>query len=363
MINVLLVAGARPNFMKIMPLLKEMKRFPKKFKPILIHTGQHYDFNMSASFFKDLDMPDPDIHLDCYSTGDKAQITKIKEGVERVLIKSQIDLVIVVGDVNSTIAAALAASKHRVSVAHVEAGLRSRDFTMPEEINRLLTDHMSDYLFTTEEYGNKNLLEEGVNASKIFFVGDIMVDSRVACKEKISRSKITDQLDLVKGNYCLATIHRPANVDKKEDIAKIVDMLKSLNKLIRVVFPIHPRTRKMLKRYKMSLDNLLLIDPLGYVDFHKLMSDAKFVITDSGGMQEETTVAGIPCITVRTTTERPITILRGTNELIGPDKTKIMRAVRKILNDKWKKGECPPMWDGKTAGRIIKILLNKEGKR
>jgi len=360
MIKILLVAGARPNFIKIMPLIKEFNRYPHKIKYTLVHTGQHYDKEMSASFFKDLKIPKPDIFLGVGSATHGVQTAKIIEGIEKLLLKRRFDLLIIVGDVNSTVAAALAAVKLGVKIAHVEAGLRSFDRKMPEEINRILTDHMSDYLFITEDSGNRNLKREGIGPSKIFFVGDIMIDSLLINRDKISRSNILKELGLIRKKYCLVTVHRPSNVDKREDLRQLMAMLQDIGQRMKVVFPAHPRTKKMLNRYKLKLKNLLITKPLGYVDFQRLLQDAKFVITDSGGIQGEATICNLPCLTIRTTTERPITITKGTNQLTGSDSGKILNAVDKILRNRWKRAPRPPKWDGKVAERITKILLRKE---
>lgn len=365
--KILGVVGARPNFMKIMPLIREFKRYPRRIKYTLVHTGQHYDSNMSLNFFKDLKIPKPDIYLGVGSTTHGVQTARVIEGIEKILQKERFDLIIVVGDVNSTVASALAAVKLGVKVAHVEAGLRSFDRSMPEEINRILTDHISDYLFTTEESGNKNLLREGIPPSKIFFVGDIMIDSYRMNKNKISKSRILEKLELKKKGFCLVTIHRPSNVDREENLKKMVDILQEISKRIKVVFPAHPRTKKMIKRFRLdnrfSTDNgkgIMFIEPLGYIDFQNLMLNSKFVMTDSGGIQEEATVKNVPCLTLRTTTERPITIKQGSNELTGPDKTGIRRAVDRIIKEEWKKARRPPLWDGRTAQRIVKVLLKRE---
>jgi UDP-N-acetylglucosamine 2-epimerase (non-hydrolysing) len=357
--NILLVAGARPNFMKIMPLIREFKKHPKNIKYTLVHTGQHYDNVMSEAFFSDLKLPKPDIHLGVGSATHGKQTAKIIEGIERILLKGCFDLVIVVGDVNSTIAAALSAVKLNIKVAHVEAGLRSFDREMPEEINRVLTDHISDYLFTTEDYGNKNLIKEGIPLSKIFFVGDIMIDAYYLCRPQIAKSKILSELCLKSKSFALVTMHRPSNVDNKKDLKNIVDILKAAAKKINIVFPIHPRTDKMLKIHGLNLKGITVVKPLGYVDFHKLLEESMFVMTDSGGIQEETTVMNIPCLTLRATTERPVTVERGTNLITGTDKAKILKAVDTILNGKWKKPLSIPKWDGKAASRITKILLHK----
>ncbi len=360
MISVLLVAGARPNFMKIMPLIKELKRHSRQIEYTLVHTGQHYDQNMSKSFFKDLDIPKPDIFLNVGSGTHGIQTAKVLEGIEEILLKRRHNLLVVVGDVNSTVAAALAASKLGIKIAHIEAGLRSFDRNMPEEINRVLTDHISDYLFTTEACGNKNLEREGIDKEKIFFVGDIMIDSNKMSKVKIGRSKIIDKLGLRKREYSLATVHRPSNVDQKKDLKRTVDLLKSISDKIEVVFPAHPRTKKMFKAHKIKTGNIRIINPLGYIDFQALLKNAKLILTDSGGIQEEATACNIPCLTLRENTERPVTITKGSNELVGSDKEKALKAVEKIISNRWKKASLPRFWDGNTAKRIVKIILKEK---
>ncbi len=360
MINILLVVGARPNFIKIMPLIREFEKFRARIRYTLVHTGQHYDKAMSASFFKDLSIPKPDIYLGAgYSTHGR-QTAKVIEGIEGVLLKKRYDLMIVVGDVNSTIAAALAASKLGVKIAHIEAGLRSFDRNMPEEINRVLTDHISDYLFTTERSGNKNLEREGISKKKIFFVGNIMIDSHRISKANINKSKIIYRLGLIKGGYSIVTIHRPSNVDQKKSLKEVADTLKAVSKQIKVIFPVHPRTKKLLKRYGIGLKDIMTVDSLGYIDFQSLLKSARFVLTDSGGIQEESTIYNTPCLTLRDNTERPITINSGSNELVGTNRLKVLKSVNKILSGNWKRAKQPPLWDGNAAKRVTRIILSKE---
>lgn len=362
--KIALVVGARPNFMKAAPLLKAMRR-SSFFDPILIHTGQHYDFLMSDKFFQDLRLPKPDIFLGVGSGSHAEQTAKIMIASEKSLFKTKTslpDLVIVVGDVNSTLAVALTAKKIGVPVAHVEAGLRSFDEAMPEEINRVLTDHISNFLFTTEESANKNLKREGINSKRIYFVGNVMIDSLRQNQLKISQSSILKQLNLKKGAYGVLTLHRPTNVDNKKSFLRILKALNVIQKQLPIIFPVHPRTKKQieslgLKNYFQKLKNLVLIDPLGYIDFMKLMSCAKLVFTDSGGLQEETTVFGVPCLTLRNNTERPVTVQKGTNIIVGDNTEKIIKETRKILSGNVKKGTIPKNWDGKSAERIIKVLL------
>ena len=348
---------------------------------MLVHTGQHYDYEMSKVFFEDLELPEPDIYLGVGSGSHAEQTGQIMIKFEKVLIEGKPDLVVVVGDVNSTIACALASVKLHIPVAHVEAGLRSFDRTMPEEINRLLTDAISDYLFTPSPDADENLKKEGIPESKIFLVGDIMVDSLLFNLEKARKSRILEKLGLRKSSsdnlttdYSLLTLHRPSNVDDKDSFLKIIAALTEIAKRIPVIFPAHLRTRKQietfgLQRYfKNALANdrrpttidggVCLLEPLGYLDFINLMMHAKFVLTDSGGIQEETTVLDIPCLTLRDTTERPITISQGTNVLVWNDTQKIIDEAFKILDGKKKKGKVYELWDGKTAPRIVDILVN-----
>lgn len=359
-----IVVGARPNFMKAAPLIREMEKNGVIFEPILLHTGQHYDSVMSDVFFKDLSLPTPNFFLGVGSGTHIQQIAKAMQALEETFLKIRPDLVVVVGDVNSTLAGALAAKKIGIPLAHVEAGLRSFDETMPEEINRMLTDRISDYLFTTEESANINLIKEGIVSDKIHFVGNTMIDSLCHHLPQISNSLILNKLSLDKNNYSVLTLHRPSNVDNKKQFLDIFEALKFIQEKITVVFPIHPRTKKQMEelgfknKFK-NLKNLLLIEPLGYIDFMKLVSDSHFVMTDSGGLQEEATSLQIPCLTLRENTERPITVEIGTNVVVGTDTKEIIQAAKKILDGQFKKGSIPKHWDGKTAQRIVEILIKK----
>lgn len=364
-VKVAIIVGARPNFMKAAPILKAMKQ-NGSFEPVLIHTGQHYDALMSDVFFKDLDMPAPDIFLGIGSGTHAEQTAKIMLAKEKYLIEMKPDLVLVVGDVNSTLAAALTAAKLNIPVAHVEAGLRSGDRTMPEEINRLLTDQISDLLFTTEPSGAENLKREGVAPEKIHFVGNTMIDSLIQNLPKIENSKILEKLNLQKGKYAALTLHRPSNVDTKEGLEKIFQALEPVLKKIAsqnmsVVFPVHPRTRAKIAEFfpQLQLVGLIFTEPLGYSEFIKLVQLSRFTITDSGGIQEETSVLGVPCLTLRNSTERPITIEVGTNTLITDQELsrgKLQAEVDKILSGQYKQGKIPDLWDGKAAERIVAIL-------
>lgn len=356
-----LVVGARPNFMKIAPLYKEFGRYPKEFEVKLIHTGQHYDERMSKFFFDDLQLPHPDEYLEVGSDSHGAQTGKIMERYEKVLMKDKPHLVLVAGDVNSTIACALDAAKLHIKVAHLEAGLRSFDHSMPEEINRLMTDSISDYLLTPSRDGDENLICEGIDPDKIYFVGNIMIDSLIQHLEKSKKSEILKEYNLKPGKFALITLHRPSNVDIKEGLITILNAFEEISKLITLIFPIHPRSKKQIKSFNLedkvkNIRNLILIEPLGYYDFMKLQMNAKFVLTDSGGIQEETTYFGIPCLTLRPNTERPITITQGTNKLVKLETQEIIKEANLILKTNTKKGKIPEYWDGHTAERIVDIF-------
>ncbi|MCD4796357.1 MAG: UDP-N-acetylglucosamine 2-epimerase (non-hydrolyzing) [Candidatus Cloacimonetes bacterium] len=359
-----LIVGARPNFMKMAPLYKEFAKFPEEFDVKLIHTGQHYDERMSKFFFDDLQMPKPDEYLEVGSGTHGKQTAKIMERYEEVLLKNRPDLVIVAGDVNSTAACAIDAVKLHIPVAHLEAGLRSFARSMPEEINRILTDAISDYLLTPSPDGDENLLCEGVPKNKIFFVGNIMIDSLIQYQEKARQSKILEKLKIENHDYALITLHRPSNVDKENGLLTILNAFEEISKSIKLVFPIHPRTTKQITAYGLEekvkkMKNLLLIPPVGYYDFLKLQMKAKFILTDSGGIQEESTYFGVPCLTLRPNTERPITITEGTNKLVKLETEHIIEEAKNIISGNTKKGKIPKYWDGKTAERIVKIFREK----
>ncbi len=361
MLKIINVVGTRPNFMKISPLMKEISKH-SDIEQLLVHTGQHYDLEMSNFFFDDLDLPKPNINLGIGSYSDVAQTSKIMSAFEKVLNKEKPDLVIVVGDVNSTFAAAITAVKCGIKVAHVEAGLRSFDMGMPEEINRILIDHVSDFLFTTEESGNINLIKEGIDKKKIFFVGNVMIDTLLSHKQKSKKSKILSKLRLSENGYALVTLHRPGNVDKKESLEGILEIINELQQYIKIVYPVHPRTLKMLKKYNLlgslkNYNNIIITEPLGYLDFLCLMSNSKFVMTDSGGIQEETTVLGVPCVTFRNNTERPVTVKQGTNIIVSTDKVKVINICKKLIKGMTIKGKIPTFWDGKASQRIVEVIL------
>jgi len=356
--RIFIVGGARPNFMKIAPLINQFKINNIDYN--LIHTGQHYDYNMSKVFFDDLNIPMPDIFLNVGSGSHALQTAKIMIEFEKAIINEKPDLVIVVGDVNSTIACALVAKKLFIDVAHVEAGLRSFDMKMPEEINRILTDQISDFLFTTEKSAEKNLKKEGIDKRKIFFVGNIMIDTLITNIEKSKNIAFNKHFNLENCTYAIVTLHRPSNVDNIEDLSKVVDFLNLIGDKIKIIFPIHPRTKNNFETFdlidKINKKNVIIIDPVGYIEFLSLMINSKFILTDSGGIQEEASFLKIPVLTMRDNTERPITIKKGTNTLIGSDINKLKTNADKILSDSYKKGKNILKWDGKTAERICSVL-------
>jgi UDP-N-acetylglucosamine 2-epimerase (non-hydrolysing) len=365
--KILSVVGARPNFMKIAPLAKAF-RADRDVDHVIVHTGQHYDEKMSASFFRQLGIPRPAINLEVGSGSHAAQTAEIMRRFEPVCRKHKPDAVLVVGDVNSTLACAVVAKKLWVPVVHVEAGLRSFDRRMPEEINRIVTDSICDVFFTTSPEAETCLRSEGVPGGRIFYVGNVMIDTLLENAPRAKKSKISGKLGLTKGGYALVTLHRPSNVDTKEALSGIMRALRSIQDQIPVVFPVHPRTMKNIRKFipgrdLAALNNIRFIEPLGYFDFLNLMMTARFVLTDSGGIQEETTALGVPCLTARENTERPVTITEGTNVLVGTTARKIILEADKILAGKAKKGGRPKYWDGKASGRILKILKNLHRRR
>jgi len=358
-----LIVGARPNFMKMAPLYKALKEQGNRYTPVLIHTGQHYDEKMSKLFFEDLGMPEPDAYLHVGSGTHGQQTARIIQRYEEyILLGNRPELVIVAGDVNSTIACALVAKKLHIPVAHLEAGLRSFDERMPEEINRVLTDRISDLLLTPSEDGDANLLKEGVPAEKIHLVGNIMIDSLVKHRKKAEQSEVMSELGISENEpYVLVTLHRPSNVDEVGGLEMLLSVFSEIGKQIRIIFPMHPRTSKNIERLGLSsklaeIPNLTITEPIGYLDFMKLQMNAKFILTDSGGIQEESTFFGVPCLTLRENTERPITITEGTNQLVPLDSESIVQYSMKILQGEVKKGTIPTYWDGKTAERVVKVL-------
>lgn len=358
--KILAVVGARPNFVKIAPIMAELGEFPF-ISTTLVHTGQHYDARMSDSFFNNLEIPRPDTNLKVQSAGAIGQIAEIMSRMEPVLERVRPDMVIVVGDVNSTVAAAIAAVKAGCRVAHVEAGLRSFDRSMPEEINRILTDSICDLLFTTEPSAEENLLREGVPPARIHFVGNVMIDTLFRYRNRARQSGVLAGLDLAPREYVVLTLHRPGNVDDEGTLGMLLSAIARIQAEIPVVFPVHPRTRRHLEALAGVLPpmpGLRLADPMPYLDFVQLMAEARCVLTDSGGIQEETTALRVPCLTLRLNTERPITVSRGTNRIVGIDPGAIYESWREVAEGRWKAGELPDLWDGKAAGRIVRVLID-----
>jgi len=352
------IAGARPNFMKIAPMIKAISKYPSsKIEYRLIHTGQHYDPNMSETFFEQLGIPEPNINLGAGGGTQAEQTAKIMVGYETLLLTKACDICIVVGDVTSTMACSIVAKKLNIKVAHVEAGIRSGDLTMPEEINRMVTDSISDYFFTTSEVANQNLRALGISEKHIFFVGNTMIDSLLGNLHRFQMPKIWDLYGLQDKNYIVLTLHRPSNVDQEENLELLINAIIEHSNNLYLVFPVHPRTRQVLNRLYISNPNLILTDPLPYLEFNYLVSKSMAVVTDSGGITEETTVLGVPCMTLRSNTERPETVSIGTNELLGTNPSALGPAMKKLLTGQWKKGGIPPLWDGKTSERIIEALL------
>jgi len=354
------VVGARPNFVKVAPLLEVMKQ-RANVKPLLVHTGQHFSPEMSDKFFQDLSLPAPDIHLGVAAGTQTEQTAEIMRRLEPVFLEGKPDVVLVVGDVNSTMAAALVAAKLGIRVAHVEAGLRSFDRRMPEEINRIVTDALSDFLFVSEPSGERNLRAEGVAAEKIFFAGNVMIDTLLRFREKSRTSHIMDDLGLAAGNFALVTLHRPSNVDDPAQLDGLMGALRTIAAEIPTVFPIHPRTRARMENRSIDAGKILLTPPLGYVDFLRLMAEARLVLTDSGGIQEETTILQTACLTLRESTERPVTIEEGTNRLVGVEPAAILKAAFEVLHQAPHRNSArvPALWDGQASNRIVDVLENK----
>lgn len=362
MLKIINIVGARPNFMKIAPLIRAMDQEENIVKK-LVHTGQHYDPALSDVFFKELRIPAPDIHLEIGSLSREEQIAKISLAFLKILEIEKPDLVLVVGDVNSTIACARTAKEMKIKVAHVEAGLRSFDLSMPEEINRIETDRISNFLYVTEESGMINLAKEKV-PGRASLVGNVMIDTLVDSLDNIKKSAILSQLKLKPKEYFISTFHRPSNVDNKNSLLSLISKIKLITENLPLILPLHPRTKNSLTHFELLKDfqaikNLILIEPLGYNDFLSLVISAKAVITDSGGIQEETTYLGVPCLTLRENTERPSTIEIGSNVLIGNDETKLKAAISKIMQGNFKETKCPKLWDGKTAERIVADIISE----
>src|SRR5919107_27428 len=366
MLKVINVVGARPNFMKVAPVVEAMRRRASEFAPTVVHTGQHYDERMSDDFFRDLGLPAPDVHLGVGSGSHAGQTAAVMQRFEPVVLEHKPDWVVVVGDVNSTLACALVCAKLLVPVAHVEAGLRSRDRAMPEEINRLLTDQIADLLLTPSADADRNLLAEGVPAGRIRLVGNVMIDSLLKHLALAEGSRVREELGVEGQDYAVVTLHRPSNVDDAQTLRRILSALERVGQRLPVIFPAHPRTRKNLSEFGLSESlrasgRVRVVEPLGYMDFLRLYSGARLVLTDSGGVQEETTALGIPCLTLRENTERPVTVELGTNRVVGTDEERIVSEAEAALL-KGKGAEpprVPPLWDGRAAGRVLDALVEK----
>jgi UDP-N-acetylglucosamine 2-epimerase (non-hydrolysing) len=354
-VNITCVVGARPNFIKMAAIVRELRRRPH-FSARLVHTGQHFSADMSDTFFADLELPHPDVNLEAGGGSHTQQTAQIMMALEGELSANRPDLLLVVGDVNSTLAAALVGAKMGIPIVHVEAGLRSFDRRMPEEINRVVTDVLAEYLFVTEPSGVQNLLAEGIPERKIHLVGNVMIDTLMQFRDKAAASEILDRLALVPRQYAVVTLHRPSNVDDRQKLCSLLSMLAEISRRISVVFPAHPRTRQRIPSDALLGSRVILTPPLSYLDFLRLLSDARLVLTDSGGIQEEATILGIPCLTMRENTERPITIEHGTNKLVGTDPGRILSIAMDSLETEPGPGRIPDLWDGKAAARILDIL-------
>jgi UDP-N-acetylglucosamine 2-epimerase (non-hydrolysing) len=351
-----IIAGARPNFMKIAPIIEAIQSTEGALSYRLIHTGQHYDKKMSEDFFEQLGIPEPDVNLDARSGTQAEQTGRIMLRYESLLTEAPADLCLVVGDVTSTMACSIVAKKEGMKVAHVEAGIRSHDLSMPEEINRMVTDSITDYFFTTSAVANENLKKAGIPEDRIFFVGNTMIDTLLKNESRFTPPPIWEQANLEQGNYAVMTMHRPANVDEEHKLKEFMDAILENVNGIPVVFPVHPRTAKVLEKLGINASHLHMIGPLPYLEFNYLVKNSKVVLTDSGGITEETTVMGIPCLTLRDNTERPETITVGTNELVGTNPKDLGPALQKVMSGNWKEGSIPELWDGKTGHRIASIL-------
>jgi UDP-N-acetylglucosamine 2-epimerase (non-hydrolysing) len=365
--RILNVVGARPNLMKMAPIVAAMGHRPA-IEQRLLHTGQHYDENMSEVFFRELGLPQPDVYLGVGSGSHAWQTAQVMIGFEQVCLDYRPDLVVLVGDVNSTLACSITAAKLWIPVAHVEAGLRSMDRRMPEEINRIVTDAVSDLLFTTSRDAGENLLREGIPAARIYFVGNVMIDTLLRHRAQAAGSDVLNRLGLHRRGYALLTLHRPSNVDDRETLTGIVSALEAIQARLPLVFPIHPRTRKNLESFGLldgmaALPGIILTEPLGYLDFLCLLDHARLVLTDSGGIQEETTILGVPCLTLRSNTERPVTVTQGTNQIIGSAPERILAASLEVLEGRGKEGRIPELWDGHAAERIVQVILDWQQAR
>lgn len=360
--KITIIAGARPNFIKIAPIIKAIEKKRLENKTIsyrLVHTGQHYDKNLSDTFFEELNIPHPDANLEVKSGSQAEQTAAIMVAFEKELLQNPCDLVLVVGDVNSTMACAIVAKKLNTKVAHVEAGIRSGDWSMPEEINRIVTDSITDYFFTTSTWASQNLLTYGANLEHVHFVGNVMIDTLYQNIDRITKPVFWDEFELLNGNYVVLTLHRPSNVDEENSL---IDLLIGIDQMVndkKIIFPIHPRTKAILGEKNFNLKNIYFVEPQGYLNFMYLVKNSFAVITDSGGISEETTVLGVPCFTMRNNTERPETISIGTNHLVGTTIENLKKIYVQFLQNKTKKHSIPELWDGKTSERIIDILLTK----
>ena len=364
MMKITIVAGARPNFIKIAPIVHELERVRTNGTIVhyrLVHTGQHYDQKMSASFFHELNIPEPDVNLECGGGSQAEQTAAILKAFEKELLNNPPDVVLVVGDVNSTMACAIVAKKLQIKVAHVEAGIRSFDLTMPEEINRLVTDSITDYYFTTSEYANENLRRAGIKDSSIFFVGNVMIDTLLKQLPYFKKPSFFDKFKLFEKKYFVLTLHRPSNVDDITKLKLVINEILNSTRGFPIVFPVHPRTARILQNIDINSERLLTIDPLGYLEFNYLVKNSTAVITDSGGITEETTVLNVPCLTLRSNTERPETVEMGSNILVGTDPASIRAVLNELFTKPWKESKVPPLWDGKTAERIVNGLLVTNG--
>jgi UDP-N-acetylglucosamine 2-epimerase (non-hydrolysing) len=359
-VKITCIVGARPNFIKMAALVQELRRRPH-FSSRLVHTGQHFSPDMSDSFFVDLELPQPDANLGAGGGSHTQQTAQIMLAIERELLENRPELLVVVGDVNSTAAAALVAAKLEIPIAHVEAGLRSFDRSMPEEINRVVTDVLADYLFVTEPSGVDNLRAEGISEKKIHLVGNVMIDTLLRFRGKAASSDVLKRLGMVSGQYAVVTLHRPSNVDDPAKLGSLLEMLEQLSRRLPVVFPVHPRTRQRIEGNGVLESRLILTAPLSYLDFLRLMSEARLVLTDSGGIQEETTILEVPCLTLRENTERPITMERGTNKLVGTDPSRALPIAIAALEEEPVRGRIPELWDGKAARRILDVLERAAG--
>lgn len=358
--NLTIVAGARPNFMKIAPIIKAIRQKQSEGVTLnfrLVHTGQHYDKNLSATFFDELNIPLPDVNLNMKSGSQAEQTAAIMIGFEKDLQEHPADLIMVVGDVTSTMACSIVAKKAGVKVAHVEAGIRSGDMRMPEEINRIVTDSLTDYFFTTSTYANDNLKKLGFSEENVFFVGNVMIDTLLQNQSHFNPPTIWGQLNLEPRGYLVMTLHRPSNVDEAEQLKILLSKIGDLSNELPVIFPVHPRTKRVLEDLELKFDNIHYVEPMGYLQFNYLVKNALGVLTDSGGITEETTVMNVPCITLRENTERPETCTIGTNVLVGLDADLLASAMSNLISGNWKSGETPELWDGKAAERIVDHII------